>query len=344
VNNFPVAAGLITPGAYQLVASNSYGIAVSKPAKVTIVIPLGVALDTMVFNQSQQSISLYNWLTSGSAAWYGQTNFTHDNIDAARSGGIGSSSETVLQTIVITNYPGTATFWWKVSSEQFFDTLEFRVNGAVQATLSGEVDWQLASIPVPAGTNLLQWRYAKDSSFDAGFDAGFVDQFTFVAGPPAIIGQPASIAARAGENVALTVTAIGLPQLKYQWSKDGQAIGGNSPVLSLNNVSGANAGNYSVTVTNLAGATTSSLANVRVITPQLLGAPQLLPDGSLQLIASAGNALTEADLSNFEAQASTDLKNWETLPGVLSITNGALLLNDTTSTNFTTRFYRLVEH
>ncbi len=324
----------IIPGAYQLVASNSYGVAVSKTAKVSIVIPLGDAVDA----------TNLVWISTSSQPWYGQTNFTHDGLDAARSGGIGPSSETVMQTTFITNYPGSVMFWWKVSSEQFFDTLEFRVNGTVQASISGEVDWQLASISVPAGTNVLQWRYSKDASFDAGFDAGFVDQFSFAADPPTIVSQPEGLVVSAGVTVALSVTAVGGPQLKYQWIKDGTAVGDNHSVLAFSHVTAANAGNYYVTVTNLAGATTSSTAIIRVVAPQILGTPQLLPDGSLQLTSSAGNALTEADLPNFEAQASTDLVNWETLPDALSITNGALRLNDTTSTNYTTRFYRLVEH
>ena len=331
-----VAGGpnLFTPGGYQLVASNSYGVAISKPAKITVFIPLGDAVEALNLA----------WTSTGGALWYGQTNITHDHIDAARSGGIGPLSETILQTTLVTNFAGQARFWWKVSSEQFFDTLEFRVNGAVQASISGEVDWTLASIPVPAGTNVLQWRFSKDSSFDAGFDAGFVDQFSFAADPPAIIVQPFGVAARAGANVSLSVTAVGVPQLKYLWTKDGNAVSGNSPVLALNNVSATDAGSYSVTVTNLAGATTSSLAVVRVISPQQLTSPQLLPDGSLQLTSSAGATLTDADLPNFEAQASSDLTNWETLPDALSITNGRLQLQDTWRTNFSTRFYRIVEH
>jgi len=332
----PAGGSQIPPGTYQLVASNSYGIAISKPAKVTIVIPLSTALDT----------TNLNWTTSGGALWFGQTNITHDGIDAARSGGIGGSQETIMQTTLITNFAGQATFWWKVSSEQFFDTLEFRVNGTVLASISGEVDWQQASISIPAGTNLLQWRYSKDGSFDSGLDAAFVDQFAFVSGPPVITNQPNSIVASLGANVILSVGATGAPQLKYQWWKNGQAVGGNSPVLTMVNVAKANGGNYCVTVTNIGGSTTSQIAVVRVTAPQLLGTPQLLPDGSLQLTAgdASGGQLQDSDLPNFEAQASSDLVNWTTLPDALSLTNGVLQLQDTSRTNFTTRFYRIVEH
>ena len=57
-----------------------------------------------------------------------------------------------------------------------------------------------------------------------------------------------------------------------------------------------------------------------------------------------GGLLTAANLTNFSAQASTDLVNWVTLPNALSLTNGMLLLQDSSSSNFATRYYRLVEH
>jgi len=55
-----------------------------------------------------------------------------------------------------------------------------------------------------------------------------------------------------------------------------------------------------------------------------------------------GGQLSPSDLANFEAQASTNLVNWVTLPCV-SLTNGLLQLQDSGS-NYTTRYYRIVEH
>ena len=326
--------GQIQPGAYQLLASNSYGVVVSKPAKVTLTIPLGDALDA----------TNLVWTTSGSAQWYGENTITDDGVDAARSGGIGGSQESILQTTLATN-AGTVSFWWKVSSEQFFDTLEFRVNGTVQASISGEADWTLASFPVPSGTNILMWRYSKDPTFDSGLDAGFVDEFSF-APAPLILTGPNSVTANLGGNVRLNVVATGTPSLGYQWTQNGNPVGGNSPELVLNNVTPAQDGTYFVTVTNGGGAAVSSPAVVRIIAPQILGSPQLLPDGSLQLTSSdaVGTQLTASDLANFEAQASADLVNWVTLTNALSLTNGTLQLNDASRTNFATRFYRIIQH
>lgn len=323
-------------GAYQLVASNAYGVVLSKPAKVMVTLPLGEALDTT--NRT--------WTTSGNALWYGQTNVTHDGVDAARSGEIGSSQETILQTIVATNGPGHCTFWWKVSSEEYFDILEFRVNGVTQTSISGEVDWQSNSIGIPTGTNTLQWRYSKDATYGGGLDAGWVDQFSFIADPPVITGQPVSQTVNMGTNVQFRVTATGYQPFFIQWWQNGTNAIGTGSTLTLFNVGRAQNGLYSAVVSNVGGSTLSSNATLKVLVPQKLGPPVLLPDGTLQLSSgdADGGLLSASDLANFEAWASTNLTDWVTIPGALSLTNGMLLLQDGATANWPQRFYRIIEH
>ena len=53
---------------------------------------------------------------------------------------------------------------------------------------------------------------------------------------------------------------------------------------------------------------------------------------------------TPQDLPAFEAQGSTNLVDWVTLPDALALTNGSLLLRDMDRTNQPQRFYRIVEH
>jgi hypothetical protein len=289
------------------------------------------------------------WTTSGSAPWFGETNVTHDGVDAARSGGIGPLQETILQTTLATNNAGTVTFWWKVSSEQYFDTLEFRVNGLVQGVISGEADWQLASFPISAGTNVLMWRYSKDATFDSGLDAGFVDQFSFAAAPVITVQpQPANQIVKMGSHVSFYVTATdgGIRDLNYQWMQNGNPVGNNFGVFALNNVGRAQDGVYCVIVSGAGGSVTSSVVNLKVLVPQLLTSPTLLPNGTLQLTSTDANGgtLSPSDLPNFEAQASADLVNWVTLPNALSLANGRLQLSDPARTNYTARFYRIIEH
>ena len=113
----------------------------------------------------------------------------------------------------------------------------------------------------------------------------------------------------------------------------------------MSNVGRAQNGTYFVTVTNSYGSAVSSNAVLKVLVPQLLGSPMILPDGSFQLTSADANGglLSPSDLPNFAAQASTDLVNWVTLPNALSLTNGMLLLQDSGSSNYTTRYYRIIE-
>jgi len=93
---------------------------------------------------------------------------------------------------------------------------------------------------------------------------------------PVIIGQPASDSAYAGGkahfSVALEVTNS--PGLYYQWRKAGTPLtdsgnvsGSTSTTLRLSNVSGGDAVNYDVMVTNNSGSVTSSPAALTLLLP-----------------------------------------------------------------------------
>jgi hypothetical protein len=80
---------------------------------------------------------------------------------------------------------------------------------------------------------------------------------------PAISGQPAAQTVVAGGSVTFTVTASGA--LTYQWKRNGTALlGATNASLTLTNVQAANAGSYTVDVTNATGTTTSAAATLTV--------------------------------------------------------------------------------
>src|SRR5581483_6466170 len=89
--------------------------------------------------------------------------------------------------------------------------------------------------------------------------------------PPQITVQPASQSVLIGAPVNFAVTAIGPGPLSYQWFFNGanlpnaaQYSGTNSQTLSLSDALPANAGGYSVLVSNPYGASTSRVANLTV--------------------------------------------------------------------------------
>ena len=90
--------------------------------------------------------------------------------------------------------------------------------------------------------------------------------------PPGISAQPASQNVVPGSSVTLAATVSGTPPLTYQWSKNGANLvdGGNrsgatATALTLASVQTNDAGAYVLTVTNSAGAVTSSVANLTLL-------------------------------------------------------------------------------
>lgn len=85
---------------------------------------------------------------------------------------------------------------------------------------------------------------------------------------PAITTQPASVTVEVGATATFTVAATGTLPINYQWRKNGTVvIGATGTSLTLSNVQSADAGAYTVTVTNGFGTVTSSPATLTVNVP-----------------------------------------------------------------------------
>ena len=82
---------------------------------------------------------------------------------------------------------------------------------------------------------------------------------------PKIETQPQSQTVTAGSSVQFSVTATGRPTPTYQWYFGGTAISGaTGSSYSITSAQSANAGSYTVTVTNSMGSVTSSAATLTV--------------------------------------------------------------------------------
>lgn len=153
----------------------------------------GVALTLLV--QSAMAITLPEavdatnlvWTAGGAIPWGVTTATTHDGVDAAQSGAIGDSQSSYVETKIVG--PGRLSFWWKVSSEDYFipntwyDYLGVSINGGLAARIAGEISWQQRSFPLPTGTNTIRWTYSKDGSDPFIFpwsDRAWLDQVAFL--------------------------------------------------------------------------------------------------------------------------------------------------------------------
>ena len=97
--------------------------------------------------------------------------------------------------------------------------------------------------------------------------------------PPTITSSPTNLTVASGGSAAFNVTATGSASLRYQWyfNTNTALANATNASLTLNPINTTNAGTYSVIVTNLVGAATSSVALLTVLGPPIITAqPQSL--------------------------------------------------------------------
>ncbi len=129
--------------------------------------------DTM----SEALDSQLKFTESGTGDWWLASGVDDDyyyEADSAQATGT-QGEEACLQAIVDSPNSETVKFYWKVSSVQGYDYLQFYIDGTLKDQISGEVAWQQKSYSVSAGIHILKWRFIKNSSGSSGDDCGWVD-------------------------------------------------------------------------------------------------------------------------------------------------------------------------
>src|ERR1051325_2398858 len=121
-------------------------------------------------------------------------------------------------------------------------------------------------ISTPPGVYTI-YLYAYEGTFQRGSRTpAFIFTWTVTGTNPApqITAQPTNQVAGAGSNATFGMTANGLADF-YQWRLNGNDLSsGTNPLLFLTNVSGADAGTYSVIVSNTFGTVISSNVTLTV--------------------------------------------------------------------------------
>ena len=160
---------------------------------------------------------------------------------------------------------------------------------------------------------------------------------------PQLTAQPASQVVLAGTKVMLSVAAFGARPFFYQWQKNGTNLvdagtlaGATSRNLALGSASLADAGTYSVIVSNALGWVPSTGAHLTVVyPPALLSTVQSNCTLTLTWSAMAGQ---QYRLQYKPALATT---NWTNLGSLITATGTVATATDNVCTS-TQRFYRVV--
>jgi hypothetical protein len=210
----------------------------SSKVAVTIVIPLGQALDNSALTWTTGSS------TTAGANWFGQGTTWYYGGSAAQSAKIYDNGNTWLHTTV--TGPGKIAFYWKVSSESGYDWLNFTVDGVSKDRISGSPAWAQENYTLASGTHTLEWRYTKDVSLSAGADAGWVDkvQWTDLRTPTALTATVNASQVKPKQNFTISGrltsngTGVGWTTLTLQRSTD------NKTFANLQSITGSGSSYY----------------------------------------------------------------------------------------------------
>ena len=131
------------------------------------------------------NFSAFNWQSvSPIYAWTVVTENPYQGMYCAKSSGISDNETSALFITIEAASESEVSFYYKVSSENNWDKLYFKIDGIEKNNWSGEVAWTQASYILTPGSHELRWEYSKDSSMSSGSDCAWIDNVVF---PPSII-------------------------------------------------------------------------------------------------------------------------------------------------------------
>ena len=131
-----------------------------------------------------------NWQNTSSIPWTITTLSPYEGTYCAKSGAIGHNSNTTLKITDTATVSDTISFFYKVSSEQNYDKLTFKIDEQTKDEWSGSIGWTRAAYPVNAGPHTYTWIYSKDYYGSSGKDCAYIDAITFPCGK---VNYPVSV-------------------------------------------------------------------------------------------------------------------------------------------------------
>jgi uncharacterized delta-60 repeat protein len=319
------AAAAADAGDYSVAVSNSSGVTTSQNATLVVVSDVSpkIAVQPLNQNVSPGSTVVFSVTATGSGnlafQWRkngvnlsGQTGatLTLNNVTSADAGDysvvVSNSSGADTSATAKLTVTATAVQPPVILVQPITQTVPLgaKVNLSVTATGSGQLRYQwkkngvdlagqtAASLTINAAAAADAGDYGVTVSNDGGVTSSALASLTVgtTAGAPLITLQPVQQSVAAGATVTFTASAEGTGPLSFQWKKNGVNVaGGTSASLTLNNVTAADAGDYSVSVSNSAGVTSSSQASLTVGTTASVPKITVQP---LQQSVAAGATVT----------------------------------------------------
>jgi hypothetical protein len=121
----------------------------------------------------------YAW-THNNFPWFIDSVQPYEGVFCSQSfNGLPDGEESELFISVNVLVAGDISFYYSVSSEEDYDFLKFKINGAKMSEWSGNKPWTLVTYPVGVGSNTFKWEYGKDGNWSSGQDCAWIDYIVF---------------------------------------------------------------------------------------------------------------------------------------------------------------------
>jgi hypothetical protein len=347
-------------GNYSVVLSNAQGMATSAVAVLTVLVPPGITLQPT--NQTTLAGTTVSFSTTASGttpmSYQWQSNGTNldgavsqtlslTNVQPAQAGdyravasNAGGSATSMVAVLTVLVPPGITL---QPTNQTVLAGTTVHFSTAASGTTPLSYQWQFkgtnldGAVSQTLGLTNVQPAQAGDYravASNAGGSATSAVAVLTVLVPPGITLQPTNQTVLAGATVNFSAAASGTTPLSYQWQFNNTNLDGAvSQALSLTNVQPAQAGGYSVLVTNSAGSVTSVVAILTVAGRPLLLNAKTTPGGAFAFTISSTTGLV------YMVEITTNFLAWTPLTSVTN-TTGQADFTDTASSNSVSRFYR----
>jgi hypothetical protein len=333
---------------YWVVVTNAYGVTTSAVATLTVV-ELGPFADDF-----EPNIDLLQWSAFGGtvgstvlATTYGGSHSSPNSLwfgDAGSRYAASRSLNTVQGGVLdfwlrIAN--GGSTPWEQADLPDEGIVLEYSVNGGSSWVEMGRYNtsaytvWThiVVDIPAAARTGNTQFRWWQLSHSGTGYDHWALDDVSLEAPrPPAIVRQPLTQTAETGSAACLRVVLNNPgPGTVCRWYFNGTTplAGATNAWLNFAHLLSAQAGSYTLVVTNVCGAVTSAPAMLNVI--------PAAPRRALVALSVTGEvgSLLHVDYADTLGPGSA----WQALESI-TLTNPLQVCVDASARLPSSRFYR----